>query len=298
MPLFDWLAVSGGFEDRQPELPALTGATAVNVNFTEATAPGISSQPNFLHSQVGISSVAYIRQRNPSGDPDYKKTTPPLMKSHFLYGFNNDASYHWYSDRDSGHYSFGQFEFDGNESLQFGSVIEEFIPGSKRKDFHGLKRFRYDLLADSCGIANHPEGAFKVTDICTFGRMDITSHLVLSRVSQNQVIPFYLQPTVGGADIDSRVSLRGFPDYRFRGPDAAFLQFNYSLPVWGPIESLAFYDAGTAGQGASQLSLAKDRQDAGLGINIRFAGAVVAQSWMALGAGHGIQFGYTFSKLF
>jgi len=187
---------------------------------------------------------------------------------------------------------------DNLNSLQFGSVIEEFISGSRRKEFHGFKSFRYDLLAASCGIANRTGGAFKVTDVCTFGRVDINSHLVLSRVSQNHVIPFYLQPTVGGADFDSRVSLRGYPDYRFRGGDAAFLQFNYSLPVWGPIEALTFYDAGTAGPSASQLSLNQYRQDAGVGANIRFAGAVVAQSWLAMGAGHGIQFGYSFSKLF
>jgi phospholipase C len=44
------------------------------------------------------------------------------------------------------------------------------------------------------------------------------------------VIPFYMQPTLGGSDIDSVVGLRGFDNYRFRAPDAMFLQAEYDHP--------------------------------------------------------------------
>src|SRR5277367_1305913 len=42
-----------------------------------------------------------------------------------------------------------------------------------------------------------------------------------------------MQPTIGGSNnIDSPTSLRGFADYRFRAPDATFLQGEYSVPQW------------------------------------------------------------------
>lgn len=107
-----------------------------------------------------------------------------------------------------------------------------------------------------------------------------------------------MQPTVGGSDIDSLVCLRGFADYRFRAPDATFLQVEYSVPVWEPVGGLLFYDAGNVGQTLSEPSFAHHRRDAGLGGTLRFGGSVVAQAYLAIGAGHGVHLGYNPVKIF
>ena len=54
-----------------------------------------------------------------------------------------------------------------------------------------------------------------------------------------QQVPFYLMPTLGGND-----SLRGFRDYRFRGPHALLLQGEYRFEIWSGLDGALFYDAG------------------------------------------------------
>ena len=52
-------------------------------------------------------------------------------------------------------------------------------------------------------------------------------------------VPFYLMPSLGGHD-----SLRGFRDYRFRGPHAILTQTEYRFEIWSGLDAALFYDAG------------------------------------------------------
>lgn len=121
---------------------------------------------------------------------------------------------------------------------------------------------------------------------------------MLTQTSGVNQVPFYLQPTLGGTDIDSRVTLRGYDNYRFRAPDLALVQFEYGIPVYDPIGVFVFYDAGTVGNSVSDLSVGQFRQDAGPGVSVRLRGHVVAQTFYAFGAGHGGRWNYNFSKVF
>jgi hypothetical protein len=318
IPIFDWLTLSSQIENRQAELPA--GNNALNTNFSEAIAPGIASQPDFMHYKTAVRTLARVLSEPVSPDADPTKETPPLMKRRLVYNFLNEVRYHWYSDLSTRRYSFQQFVFSGDESIQLGSIIEEYVPGAKRETFPFFKRAFYDFIAHSCGVVDRHEKSpygvdsvtgkkvpqeiarvsndLRVTYPCDFGKLDIKTHLVLSHASNESVIPFYMQPTIGGSDIDSLTSLRGFADYRFRAPDAAFLQVQYGVPIWGPFGGLVFYDAGNVGQTLSGLSFAHLRQDAGAGGTLRFGGSVVAQAYLAMGAGHGVQLGYNLVKFF
>jgi hypothetical protein len=42
--------------------------------------------------------------------------------------------------------------------------------------------------------------------------------------SDGDPVPFYFQPTLGGADVNGNLALTGFPDSRFRGPNQLLLQ--------------------------------------------------------------------------
>ncbi|HEX2311629.1 MAG TPA: hypothetical protein VHH91_13045, partial [Vicinamibacterales bacterium] len=48
-----------------------------------------------------------------------------------------------------------------------------------------------------------------------------------SDTGEGHIMPFYLMPTLGGND-----TLRGFREYRFRGPHAILLQGEYRFEVW------------------------------------------------------------------
>jgi hypothetical protein len=280
MPLWNWLRLDGQVEDRQPSLPG--GGGAVGTSFSEATAPGLASQPNFMHYAATIRTDAtHITERasNPLGAAA-SGVAQPLMKSKIVSRFQNSAGYHWYSDMESGHYSFQQFVFDGDESFAFGSVLQRFVaPGTSW------------FVAHMCN-------GNKATDTCDFGTLDVKPFLVLSNVAGARAVPFYFQPTLGGSDIESRSSLRGFDNYRFRDADMAALQLEYGRPIVDPISAFVFYDAGTVGRSVSDLSVSRVRQDTGLGVAVRLQGRVVLQLFAAVGAGGGVHFGSRFEKLF
>jgi hypothetical protein len=71
---------------------------------------------------------------------------------------------------------------------------------------------------------------------------DVTGSIVArlfiqeSVANQGHVVPFFLQPTVGGSDLNGQAILSSYPDYRFRGPDLLWMHGAYQqslgkLPV-------------------------------------------------------------------
>ena len=65
-------------------------------------------------------------------------------------------------------------------------------------------------------------------------------------------VPFYLMPTLGGND-----SLRGFRNYRFRGPHALLLQAEYRWEIWSGLDAALFYDAGKVAMRRDPISISR-----------------------------------------
>jgi hypothetical protein len=295
LPIADWLAVESGFEVLQPELPATANPNSVSANFTQATAPGLTAQPTFARPYLAL-RTAPVLYASPKTDDQDENHTGPLMKPYLLFTLRNSAEYAWYAAQSDPSSSFQQLILDSDENVQIASVVRHYV---QVQDVKGSHLF-YSMLARNCGDSgidwSKPlDYVLKVRQRCTYGGLDIRSHLVGSRTGTGSTVPFYLQPTVGGSDIDSRLSLRAYPDYRFRGPDALTVQADFSLPL----DLLVFYDAGTVGQTFSSLSFAHLRQDAGLGFGVSLQGNLIAQAYMAWGSSGAVPtFGYNFSKLF
>jgi outer membrane protein assembly factor BamA len=53
------------------------------------------------------------------------------------------------------------------------------------------------------------------------------------------VMPFYLKPTLGGAE-----TLRGYTNYRFSDNDLAVISVEYRYPIWDQIDAFVFLDEG------------------------------------------------------
>ena len=297
LPLADWFTFESGAEFRLTDLPHTTVSNSVSANFTTATAPGVSSQPGFGHYHVALrtSPIAILSPR--TDDPD-DNHTGLLMKPYDQFTFNNSVEYHWYSAPGNSASSFQQFVEDSDENIQLGTRVRHYVQVGDAKT--GAQHFWDSMLAKTCGDkdidwSKATNFVLKVRQPCGFGDLDLVSHIVASRAGSDSTVPFYLQPTIGGSDIDSRLSLRAWPDYRFRAPDALFVQTNYILPLYN---ILVFYDAGTVGPTFSSLSFAHLRQDAGFGVALSLQGRIAAQGYLAFGAGHGPTFGYNFTKFF
>ncbi|MGE0864356.1 MAG: BamA/TamA family outer membrane protein [Vicinamibacterales bacterium] len=91
-----------------------------------------------------------------------------------------------------------------------------------------------------------------------------------SDVKAGQSVPFYLMPTLGGND-----SLRGFRDYRFRGPHAILLQGEYRWEIWSGLGAALFYDAGKVALTREALSIRNLEHDYGFGFRFNTNNGVV-----------------------
>lgn len=114
-----------------------------------------------------------------------------------------------------------------------------------------------------------------------------------SNVEPEQQVPFYVMPTLGGKD-----TLRGFHEYRFRGPHALLLQGEYRFEIWSGLDAALFYDAGKVALRRSQLNFSNLESDYGFGFRFNTDRGIVARVDAAFGSRDGkhlwIVFGGTF----
>jgi hypothetical protein len=278
MPLTRWLTATGDPQVRSTTLPLVSSVAAVSNNLPPAVTPGINIQPLFLHTAVGAETLFTPRAGKPF--QELPKQDDPHFQSLFLFTLSNDFSFQWHVPTDGSLYAFRQFTYDGHERMEVHKLLRNFFPAEL-----------HPVVTYMC------EGN-KRRDECQLAQFDVKMRMVLTQVNSGNQVPFYLQPTLGGTDIDSRMTLRGWDNYRFRAPDLSLVQFEYGIPVYDPIGVYVFYDAGTVGNSASQLAVTRFRQDAGFGASVRIKGQMVMQTYYAFGAGHGGNWNYNFSKVF
>jgi outer membrane protein assembly factor BamA len=106
-------------------------------------------------------------------------------------------------------------------------------------------------------------------------------------------VPFYLMPTLGGHD-----TLRGFRDYRFRGPHALLTQSEYRWEVWSGLDAALFYDAGKVAHRRADLNL-RDLEDAyGFGFRFHTANGVLLRVDAGFGSRDGRHLYIVFGDVF
>jgi hypothetical protein len=114
-----------------------------------------------------------------------------------------------------------------------------------------------------------------------------------SDVTADQQVPFYLMPTLGGND-----TLRGYRDYRFRGPHALLLQGEYRFEIWSGLDGALFYDTGKVAMDRSDLDFNDLEKDYGFGFRFNTDNGIVLRVDAAFGSRDGkhlwIVFGGTF----
>jgi hypothetical protein len=117
--------------------------------------------------------------------------------------------------------------------------------------------------------------------------LSLRAYLSTAHTSSGSVVPFYYQETLGGSDINGEPTLRGYRDYRFRGPDILLFQAEYNRRLWGPLGGLVFYDAGTVETKFSNLDINRLRQSFGFGISLFLADKIWFKAYVGLGGGEG-----------
>jgi len=114
-----------------------------------------------------------------------------------------------------------------------------------------------------------------------------------SDVAAGQEVPFYLMPTLGGKD-----TLRGYREYRFRGPHALLFQGEYRFEIWSGLDGALFTDAGKVGLQRSDLNLKDLESNYGIGFRFNTDTGTILRVDAAFGSNDGkhlwIVFGGTF----
>ena len=226
-PLSSWIGVGGVVEGIHTSIEGIHEGTIRSIDdyYTEATAPGLATQPAFVHSGI----FAHPHHKDPL-ELDYQ------------------IGYHFYTDTGSGHYSFRRFKAD----------------------------LRHNIYPE------RPGGQPKRDSV-----LSIRALVSIANTSNGNVVPFYLQETLGGSDINGDPMLRGFADYRFRAPNLLYVSTQYDKRVWSYLGLMGFYDAGQVAMHGSDLSFTKMRQSFGFGVTFWAEARIVFRAYMGLGSGEG-----------
>jgi hypothetical protein len=109
----------------------------------------------------------------------------------------------------------------------------------------------------------------------------------------DQAVPFFLQPTLGGND-----TLRGFRAYRFRGLHSLLLQAEYRWEIWSGLEGALFYDTGKVAMRRSALDFTSLERDYGFGFRFNTDNGVVMRVDAAFGSRDGRHLHVVFGGIF
>jgi hypothetical protein len=111
------------------------------------------------------------------------------------------------------------------------------------------------------------------------GSIGVRLLLSESITSGTSVVPFYFQPTLGGSDINSALTLGSYQDYRFRAPNLLLLQESFEHSIWGPFGLKFMADQGRVALTRGDLGFSHLKHSFAGGLTLR-AGAFPMVSLM------------------
>jgi surface antigen Omp85-like protein len=180
-------------------------------------------------------------------------------------------------------------------TMAFAEVDYREPKNARRGGWYRVDLSRYD---------DRTTGRFSVTRVDTdlrqyigflAGRRVIATRLFASTsdTGAGEVMPFYLMPTLGGND-----TLRGFREYRFRGPHALLGQVEYRWEIWSGLEGALFYDAGKVADRRADLSFKDLERDYGFGFRFNTDEAIVFRVDAGFGSKDGKHLYIVFGGIF
>ena len=128
------------------------------------------------------------------------------------------------------------------------------------------------------------------TGACEIGAFTLTGRVDTSYTADVSQVPFYLQPTLGGADFDGNDTLRGLVDYRLRAPNRLLVQVDFDKPIaqigvkghpLGQYGLYSFFDAGNVSLTPGTLTSNGMRTDVGVGFSIAVQNKIVMRATSA-----------------
>jgi hypothetical protein len=175
------------------------------------------------------------------------------------------------------------FEFDYRRPLN-----------ARRGGWYRLAASRYDESTDAHSFTRFDADLRQYASILAERRvLAVRLAASTSTPATGARVPFYLMPTLGGHD-----SLRGFHDYRFRGPHALLAQAEYRFEVWSGLDVALFYDAGKVAMERNDLNFKDLEHDYGFGFRFNTDNGTILRIDAGFGSGEGKHLFIVFGDVF
>ena len=249
-PFSSWNSVGFEFSFIQPRVTSSINTSLPEMNsvYTEATAPGLTVRDDFLRF------APYIAFRIPA------------HRSYYVSARAGYAVYHAMGDPA---HSFQQLVASSKVAIP----VWLPVPGTPS---HRQRENRF--LNAVCP-------SLRSGTRCSLGDFAVLGSVAASYKTAGSQVPFYFDQTLGGTNLSGQDTLRGYADYRFRGPSSVLFQAEYRHPLWGPFGLLSFYDTGKVALLPSDISLSHLRHEIGLGMYLRIANRELARVYIGFGTG-------------
>jgi hypothetical protein len=261
-PIFEWpairalnLSLQGEINGRFVDLRGEHGQSAPSIEtlYSEATAPGLSSQPGFVQLGEGLRIKPVIADH-------LELNYLGKFQQFFAPSDSHNSFLRWTVDLDHTFYLYGYTDTApkstaGNGPDECGPLTEKCPEIPRTRNLNG-----------SVGV-----------------RLLISE----SMTSGSSVVPFYFQQTLGGSDINSALALGSYQDYRFRAPNLLLLQENFEHSIWGPFGVKFMADEGRVALARGDLGFSHLKHSFAGGLTLRAGGFPMVSLMFAWGGPEG-----------
>ena len=227
---------------------------SLDQRYTDATAPGLSGQPNVVQFGEGI------------------RLTPSISNGRV--NLNYLVSYEQF--RAGGTSDFQRWSVDLRHEIP---IFGTSVPTAKDTND-----------PNACAIGpTTPTLCPPITSRNLSGSLTLRGFLSKSVVSGANAVPFYFQHTLGGSDLDGERILASYDDYRFRGPHLVLFQewFEHALVRRFPIGIVIAADQGKVFGQNDPVDFHGFRHTIAVGASLRAGGLPMALLTYATGGPEG-----------
>ena len=261
-PITEWsairglnLALLGEVNGRFVSLRGNHGESSPSIEqlYNEATAPGLTTQPAFVQLGEGV------------------RLKPTLFNDHLQ--LNYLGTFQQFFAPSASRYSFRRWGVDLTQTVPLYSQTQS----SGAKDFNGPNECAQTVGGNCPPIVSRNRS----------GAVAFRFVLSESATSTPSVVPFYLQPTLGGTNINGFPALSSYQDYRFRGPNLILFRESFEHSIWGPFGFSFMADQGKVALTRGDIGFDNLKHSFSAGLTLRAGGFPEVSVMYAWGGGEG-----------
>jgi hypothetical protein len=259
-PIFEPLHISlyGEFNGRFVDLRPSTGQPSPSIEqlYTNATAPGLSSQPGFAQLGEGVRLRPAIPKTN--------------LRLNYLLGFQE-----FFAPSNS-QFSFQRFNADLRHEFVLYKGTRTFysVPGNGPDECTAAESDTSTMTQAEVAREKKQRQGHPCPPVSRSREGSLGFRFLLSQsfTQQQHVVPFYFQPTLGGSDINGNPALPSYQDYRFRAPKTMLLRESFDHSIYGPLGFAFMADQGKVSSAQGDLGSSPWIHSFAAGLTLRAGG--------------------------